>query len=553
MTGFLDQYAGYLGANAPRDLPLLSHYLEWRVRRAGAPFVPDADDDVEIRSYLVHLRSGAGDMDRVRGTIAALKKFYAWAQNQGLIATSPFSLFNFDRPLLSREQIRRRAEVLSPDPAERELARLRGLNQLGDQLNRSPDIATTLRATLATLVEAMQLKTAWAYLWNEAGLPIRSRTEDPSHGFLVVESCGLPPGLEAGDCERLRCSPRCHCQDLLCAGRLVRAVNVVECTRLRATSRASGETHGLLFHATVPLVSQGRSLGMINVATDKWELLSGADLQFLSVAGTQVAVAIERACLYEEAEWRRSCFARELEMARHVQQSLLPGRMPVISGFSLAAEWQSAGEVAGDFYDAFLLPDGRWGLVIADVSGKGAPAALYMAMVRSLIRSEAERGASASATLAAVNRNLQAHSAAKLFVTVFYGILDPGSRSLTYSLAGHEPPLLRRSSGEIIALTCGGLMLGPFADAMLSEAVVRLEPGETVIVYTDGVTEAANSQGEFFGMKRLTDAMVRVPRSAEATLAKLQTDVAAFVGKAPRSDDLTVLVLEATEPPILEI
>jgi sigma-B regulation protein RsbU (phosphoserine phosphatase) len=142
---------------------------------------------------------------------------------------------------------------------------------------------------------------------------------------------------------------------------------------LRYAARHGGDTQGLLFHATVPLISQSRPVGLINIATEEWEFLTSADLQFLTAAGSQVGIALERARLYDLAETQRIRLEQELKMARAVQKSLLPTQPPNIPGFSLVADWRSAREVAGDFYDFILLPDGRWGFVLADVSGKGAP------------------------------------------------------------------------------------------------------------------------------------------------------------------------------------
>jgi sigma-B regulation protein RsbU (phosphoserine phosphatase) len=163
------------------------------------------------------------------------------------------------------------------------------------------------------------------------------------------------------------------------------------------------------FHTSLRIVKK-RPVGLINIATEQWEFLSPADLQFLSAAGSQVAIALERAQLHDLAETQRTRLEKELEMARAVQKSLLPTQLPNILGFTLAADWRPAREVAGDFYDFFPLPDGRWGMVLADVSGKGAPAALYMAMARSLIRSEAGRYGKPSAVLTEVNRRLLAES-----------------------------------------------------------------------------------------------------------------------------------------------
>ena len=158
---------------------------------------------------------------------------------------------------------------------------------------------------------------------------------------------------------------------------------------------------------------------------------TAADLPFLSADRSHAAIAIERARLYDLAETQRVRMEQELEMARSVQQSLLPSETPRIPGFALMADWRSAREVAGDFYDFFRLPDGRWGIVVADVSGKGAPAALYMAVTRSMIRSEAMRYSSPSSVLTEVNRRLIAESKNEMFVTVFYAILEPRSRVLT--------------------------------------------------------------------------------------------------------------------------
>jgi len=272
--------------------------------------------------------------------------------------------------------------------------------------NRSADIQTVLATVVETLAQVMAIKTAWAFLWTEVGLHMTTGAFDASHDFAVAACCGLPPGLE-GDNRRDLCQgPDCHCQRLLRSGQLVRAVNIVECTRLQYSFRHAGDTQGLLFHASVPIISQNRPLGLINIATEQREFLTSADLQFLSAAGSQVAIALERARLYDLAETQRIRLEQELQMARAVQKSLLPTQIPRIPGFTLAADWRPVREVAGDFYDFFLLPDGRLGLLLADVSGKGAPAALYMALTRSLIRSETDRHANPSAVLAAVNRRL---------------------------------------------------------------------------------------------------------------------------------------------------
>ncbi len=389
----------------------------------------------------------------------------------------------------------------------------------------------------------MGLKTAWAFLWTEAGLYTASSGSDPPHDFALAACCGLPPGLEQDNRCCLCQPPDCHCQSLLRNGQLVRAVNIVECTRLRYAASHAGDTHGLLFHATVPLISQNRPVGLINVATEQWEFLASADLQFLSAAGAQVAIALERARLYDLAETQRIRLEQELEMARAVQKSLLPTQPACIPGFNLVADWRPARKVAGDFYDFFSLPDGRWALVLADVSGKGAPAALYMAMTRSLIRSEASRHTSPSAVLMEVNRRLLMESSNEMFVTVFYVVLDPVLRLLTYANAGHPPPFLRRASGGVERLAYGGFMAGLFEELSLSDETLNLESGDTLVAYTDGLTDTVNHRDEAYGHTRLAETISSAPAAARDVLAHISKDLEAFAGPVPQPDDITLLIL----------
>jgi len=540
----LERFAATLSAAETDTLSHLRDYFQWQADHRQAEFEPGADDDVDLRTYLMQLRVQGVDSTSLRRQTDALKQFYGWALAQGLIAYSPFDKFSFDRPFLSRDQIRRRESALDAQPQQRELLHLRALNQLAGQLNRSIDVQTALDATLTTLVDVMDLQTAWAFLSTDCGLLKSGDTPSPPHDFVLVAACGLPPGLEREDRHYLRRPPDCHCQGLLRFGQLVRAVNVVECTRLLNSAQADGDNRGLLFHASAPIWVQGRVLGIINVATEEWQFLTAADLQFLTAVGVQVAVALERAQLYDELNTQHIRLERELEMAREVQASLLPQRLPEIPGFSLAADWRSAREMAGDFYDVFALPDGRWAMVIADVSDKGAPAALYMAMTRSLIRASASFNASPAATLKEVNQRINAHSSSGMFVTVFYAVLDATAHTLTYANAGHNPPLLRRATGSIERLMRTGPLMGVLEELVLSEATLTLAPGDTLVAYTDGVTDALNPQGEDYGLTRFSTALADAPVSdATLQLAHLSGDLAAFTRDVPPFDDITLFIV----------
>ena len=544
MTNIVEQFAVQLTPAESQILADVRDFVHWQTQSQNQMFVPQMVDDVAIRSYLLHLRLSGNSRSIVQRIVASLKGFYDWAQATHLIIESPFGRFDFNRPLLSRDQIKRRQDTRFANPMDREIAHLRALNRLAEHLNRSSDVHTLLTTVVETLVQVTGLRTAWAFLWTEAGLPTTTRPSDPPHDFALAACCGLPPGLERNNREDLCRGPDCHCQSLLRRGQLQRAVNIVECTRLQYSLRHAGNTQGLLFHASVPLISQNRPLGLINIATEQWEFLTAADLQFLSAAGSQIAIALERARLYDLAETQRLRLEQELQMARAVQKSLLPTQLPCIPGFSLVPHWCPVREVAGDFYDFLPLADGCWGLLLADVSGKGAPAALYMALARSLIRSEAGRHANPSAVLTEVNRRLLAEAPGEMFVTAFYAVLDPLSRSLTYANAGHDPPFLRSASG-VERLAPGGLIMGLFEELTLMDETLSLKSGDALIAYTDGLTDTVNDKDQPYGDSRLAGTIHNAPAGAQDILTHIVTDWEAFAGPVPRPDDVTLLILTA--------
>jgi len=526
-------------ASAVRD------YFEWQAHHRAADFIPSADDDVDLRTWLLYLRTNGADRAALEEQVAALKRFYQWAQTKGVITHNPFDEYNFALPFLTSVQIDPRQQTLPSDLNEREVERLRALSQIAEQLNSSVDIRSALDSTLRTLLKVLNLQTGWVSMLTESHLSVFSAGDSPPHGFVLATACGLPPGLERDDRRFLRQPPACHCQQLLIEGRLTRAVNIVECTRLRNSRRAAGDNQGLRFHASAPLISQGKPLGLINVATTEWQFLTAEDLHFLSDVSAQVVVALERAHFYEVAEARRIRLEKELEVAREVQAGLMPREMPDIPGFSLAGAWHPAREVAGDFYDIFPLDDGRWGMVIGDVAGKGTAAALYMAMVHSLILSGALRHRSPAAVLREVNQTILRQSSSVIFVTVFLAVVDPKTQTLQYANAGHNPPMVRRASGTIESLTRTGSAVGVFDELQMSETTITLGPGDAVVLYTDGVTEAwhPHPRNEDYGINRLTAAIAAAPRKAGELLAHVEADLNTFTEGAPQQDDITFFVL----------
>lgn len=238
---------------------------------------------------------------------------------------------------------------------------------------------------------------------------------------------------------------------------------------------------------------------------------------------------------------------KELEIARGIQQSILPESPPLVEGIDLAALNIPAQEIGGDFYDFIPLSKDRWGLVIADVSGKGIPAALFMALSRTLIRASTASNPAALEAINQANRMICEDSKTAMFVTLFYAILDAKSRTLTYVNAGHNPPVLFQSeSSRVAMLKAHGIALGVVDDAGLESSEMELKSGDVLMLYTDGVTEAMNENNEEFGLERAVN-LIRDSRmlSAQEMAKMIKDEVMAFSGALPQYDDITLMIVKA--------
>jgi serine phosphatase RsbU (regulator of sigma subunit) len=238
---------------------------------------------------------------------------------------------------------------------------------------------------------------------------------------------------------------------------------------------------------------------------------------------------------------------RELELARELQQSILPQEFPSLPGFSCAARNRPARQVGGDFYDVISLSKRRTGLVMADVSDKGMPAALYMALARSLIHAEAKRSSSPRRVLLSVHRLLLEMTQADMFLSTFYGVLDPAQGTLRYARAGHDRPLLYSpSTGQCQFLAADGMLLGCFDEVRLDEAGVNLHPGDLLVLYSDGITDANSPSGEFFGVERLRETVCAAGGlSARDLCDGIYQQVKDFQAGATQYDDIALLVVKA--------
>ncbi len=296
-------------------------------------------------------------------------------------------------------------------------------------------------------------------------------------------------------------------------------------------------------------VSDGTSLLGILLLED--QELKGRRPALLSGIGRQVGLRLENTRLIEAAAIRRT-LEREVAMARGIQESFLPRSAPSHPGWEMGTTWRVAREVGGDFYDFIPLapgPDGpRWGLVIADVADKGVPAALVMALCRTLLRSVAISRIDPGITLTRLNELIIADTQTDLFVSVFYAVWEPGSGRLSYANGGHNPPLLFGASRTSRDLPEHGMLLGVDPDASYQTHSLTLAPESLLVLFTDGVTEAANPQGEFFGLDRLRRLILdRDDWQAQAVAESIATSVLAFSGESYLADDLTAVVLRRTK------
>ncbi len=262
----------------------------------------------------------------------------------------------------------------------------------------------------------------------------------------------------------------------------------------------------------------------------------------------QASLAIQNDRLQREALTRER-LEREMQLARDIQRTFLPHQVPELPGWELNTYWQPAREVAGDFYDFFLLDSNRLGLLIADVADKGMPAALFMTLVRTLIRAVVQQLDDPAEVLARVNELLVPDADQGMFVTLFYAVMRLDSSELAYANAGHNPPMVySHRSGEIIRLEKGELALGVLSESRYSSRCRSFQPGDCLVLYTDGITEAFSPSDQMFGEQGLQDTirliMQRSPGvTADELLRGIDESVQVFVGDAPLADDLTLVVL----------
>jgi len=419
------------------------------------------------------------------------------------------------------------------------------LLQVADTVSRSTDLAETLAAVVRITPMLVGVEACAILLWDEV-----------AGAFLPFQQYGFK-GESKSAFGQLRLTKDEPPMRRLLAGEpfvpLAGLDGNLYLTATESLQPASASKPSLLI---LPLVAKGDVLGGMLVDYSGSVQHFRRWMSILTGIAGEAAIAVENDRLLREAA-ERERMKQELEVARRIQTSFLPECCPHIPGWELASLWRSARQVGGDFYDFIPLPpsaDGplpaedRLGLAIADVADKGVPAALFMALCRTLVRTVAIDGRSPSAAIGRANDLILADARSGLFVTLFYTILPPQSGAIAYVNAGHMPPLLVRSAdGRVEELWTHGMAMGVLPHMEVEERTAHLDPGDLLVLYTDGVTEASNAEGEMFGRERLKEvASAHRAQSAEDLVQTIDEAITAFVGDAPQFDDFTLVVARRT-------
>ncbi len=303
------------------------------------------------------------------------------------------------------------------------------------------------------------------------------------------------------------------------------------------------EIHSIL---SVPLLCKGKLIGALNVFNKKkGNKFSTSDQRILSILATQSAQVIENARLYEE-EKQLKHFEQELETARAIQLRLLPKENPKISGFDVAGMSFPAEEVGGDYFDFIELENNRWGIALGDVSGKSISAALLMSNLQATLRNQSMSHRALVDCIINTNHFLFRNTEDTKFVTLFCGILEPESKLFSYVNAGHNFPFYLDKEDQFYTLETGGLVLGMLSNCMFEEGNVQMQPGEMIVIYSDGITEAENEFEILLGEQKLKQIILKYKNfTANQIINKIHEEVKKFAGTKKQDDDITLVVIKA--------
>jgi sigma-B regulation protein RsbU (phosphoserine phosphatase) len=336
-------------------------------------------------------------------------------------------------------------------------------------------------------------------------------------------------------------------------GRVAQTGEPLNVPDVRHEDRYLAGLKGARSELVVPLEAEGRVIGVFDVQSPKPDVFNQRDTELLQVLADIAGIAISNARAHRAAlkardeELRRRALEREINLGRTFQERLLPDADPVLAGYDIAGTNLPGRKLSGDYFDYIRLPNGHLGVAVADVSGKGVPAALLAASLQATLRSHVENVYSIARIMERANDSFCRTTAPESFATLFYGVLDPAG-ALTYVNAGHNPPLLVRASGAADRLVDGGTVLGMFPGTRYAEGHARFSDEDCLVIYTDGLSEAEHD-GDLFGERRIVDvvhALAGAP--ARVVAATLITEADSFSGEGASPDDMTVVVVKRSKP-----
>lgn len=294
-----------------------------------------------------------------------------------------------------------------------------------------------------------------------------------------------------------------------------------------------------------PIITNDRVIGAFDLESDELNAYSEDDLAILQLLSSQVAIIIEKDSLYEQIVEKKR-IETQLEIARQVQLELLPDRDPKFENFDMSAYVFPTEEVSGDYYDWMQIFEDQIGIVVADAVGKGIPAALLMSFLRASIRAGVQIGYAPHIALSKVNQLLWDSVEEHQFITAILGILDTTNRTFVYSNAGHNPPLLIKPNGEYRYVEYGDQPLGMFIDTRYHQHFIRFEKGQVLVIYTDGIIEAAKDDGEEYGLDRFAARVLKgIDLPAREMIDFIRKDVADFTLRKFLDDDGTLFIIKS--------
>ncbi|MGB7069789.1 MAG: GAF domain-containing SpoIIE family protein phosphatase [Pyrinomonadaceae bacterium] len=329
-------------------------------------------------------------------------------------------------------------------------------------------------------------------------------------------------------------------------GRVAETGNAIISPDVSKDSRYFAARERTRSEIVAPIVSNDQVIGVFDLESDRLGAYSKDDLSVLQLLTSQVAIIIEKVQLHEQAVEQKRIQA-QLEIARSVQLTLLPDNDPTLENFDISAYIFPAEQVSGDYYDWVKIFSDQIAVTVADAVGKGIPAALLMSFLRASLRAAVQSGYAPHIALSKVNNLLWDSTDDHQFITGIYGLLDATNRTFVFSNAGHNPPLLIKPNGELRYVEYGDRPLGMFRDGRYHQHFIRFESGQVMVIYTDGITEAANKDGVEYGSDRFARRVLEgIHLPAKKLIDHIRKDVADFTERKFLDDDGTLFVIKAT-------